>query len=65
MDEKTIQLDFDTSELDEVIKKTEQIKKHMEKAMELANSIASMNLDVRVNAVINDKTAELARITAE
>jgi hexokinase len=37
----------------------------MEKAMELANSIASMNLDVRVNAVINDKTAELARITAE
>ena len=65
MDEKTIQLDFDTSELDEVIKKTEQIKEHMEKAMELANSIASMKLDVRVNAVINDKTAELARITAE
>ena len=28
----------------------------MEKSMELANSIASMSLDIRVNAAINDKS---------
>ena len=65
MDEKTIQLDFDTSELDEVIKKTEQIKEHMEKAMELAGSIASTDIDIQVNAVVDGRHTEFARVTTD
>lgn len=53
------------SNLDEVAAKAEQLAEHLEKAIELANSIASMNLDLRINTVVDDKTTELARITAE
>ena len=37
----------------------------MNEAMELASSIANMDLDLRLRAVFDDKATELARITTE
>ena len=55
----------DTSELDEACAKAERLKNCLQEAMELAHSIASLDLDLRINAVIDGKSAELARVTAE
>ena len=43
----------DTSELDEACAKAERLKNCLQEAMELAHSIASLDLDLRINAVID------------
>ena len=55
----------DTSELDDICAKAERLKSCLQEAMELADSIASLDLDLRINAVIDGKSTELARVTAE
>ena len=56
---------IDTSALDEVTAKTERLVSYLKEAMELANSIASMDLDLRINAVFDDESTELACISTE
>lgn len=60
-----IKVTADTAALDEVNNRIEEMTDHLEKAMELANSIASMRLDIRINTVFDDKPTELARVTTE
>lgn len=55
----------DTSELDDICAKAERLKIYLQEAMELAHSIASLDLNLRINAVIDDKSTELARVTTE
>ena len=55
----------DTSELDDICAKAERLKSCLQEAMELAHSIASLDLDLRINAVIDDKSTELAHVTTE
>ena len=55
----------DTSELDDICAKAERLKSCLQEAMELSHSIASLDLDLRINAVIDDKSTELARIATE
>ena len=55
----------ETNDLDQTIGKVEKLNRLLNEAMEIANSIASLNLDLRINAVINDKSTELARISTE
>ena len=59
------EFEFDTSSLDEVEKRIEKMAEHLEKAMELAESINQMRLDLRFDAIINDKPTELASVTAQ
>ena len=51
--------------IDEVCAKAERLRDLMNEAMELASSIANMDLDSRIRAVFDDKATELARITTE
>ena len=51
--------------LDEAFAKAERLRDLMKEAMELASSIANMDLDLRLRAVFDDKSTELARITTE
>lgn len=60
-----LQLEPDASPLDSVIEKAEHMNELLREAMEIAESIASIDLDLQINAVVNDKTAELARIITE
>ena len=55
----------ETNDLDQTIEKVEKLNGLLNEAMEIANSIASLNLDLRINAIINDKSTELARISTE
>lgn len=63
--EAFVKLEVDFSEVEELRKKTEEMTKHIQKAMELAASIASTRLDLRLNAVVDGKPTEFARITTE
>lgn len=60
-----MKLKTDIAQMDGVINKAEEFKKILTEAMEIAYSIASLNLDLQINAVVNDKPTELARITTE
>ncbi len=53
----------DTSEIDEVLAKAQKLTDYLEKAMELSNSIANSDLNIRISTEINDKSTELASIT--
>ena len=53
----------DTSEIDEVLEKAQKLTEYLEKAMELSNSIANSDLNIRISTEINDKSTELASIT--
>ena len=55
----------DTFELDEVCAKVERLRGCLQEAMELAHSIASLDLDLRIKTVIDGKSTELARVTTE
>ena len=67
MPEKTynIKLEPDTQSLDETIKQVQRMNNLLKEAMEIAQSIASLQLDLRINAIVNDKSTEFARITTE
>lgn len=55
----------DTSEMDEVTRKAERLKEIMNEAMELANSIAKIKLNIPISAILDGNATELARVTAE
>ena len=55
----------DMTELDEAMRKAEALAESLNQAMEIADSIADKDLSVRLSAILNDKTTELARITTE
>lgn len=55
----------DTSEMDEVYAKAECLTRCLQEAMEQAHSIASLDLDLRINVVVDGKSTELARVTIE
>lgn len=60
-----MKIETDTSQLDIAIKKAERLRNIMEEAMQLASSMANMDLELEINAVFNDTATELARITTE
>lgn len=60
-----LKIETDTACLDQTIDKIKQMTQLLKEAMEIAKSIALIDLDLRINAVVNDKSTELARITTE
>lgn len=64
-DKIVVKITADTSELDQITEKAERFYKLMNEAMELVNSIANTNLDIRLRTVSDDKSTELASITTE
>lgn len=64
-DKIVVKITADTSELDQITEKAERFCKLMNEAMELVNSIANTNLDIRLRTVSDDKSTELASITTE
>lgn len=63
--EAFVKLEVDFSEVEELRKKTEEMTKHIQKAMELAGSIASTDIDFQVNAVVDGRHTEFARVTTD
>ena len=55
----------DTSKIDEAVKQVEKFCELMNEAMKLADSIAHMKLDLRINTICNGKPAEFASISTE
>ena len=55
----------DMSPVRDMLTKAKKINELMNEAMELADSIANTDLDLRVNAIFDGKATELARITTE
>lgn len=55
----------DTSEIEAEVKKAEKLRDTLEKAIELADSIAHKDLLIRLSTIVDNKPAELARITTE
>lgn len=64
-DKISVKVIADTSELDQITEKAERFCKLMNEAMELADSIARTNLNIRLSTVSDGKPTELARITTE
>ena len=64
-DEITVKVAADTSELDQITEKAKRFCKLMNEAMELADSIAHTNLNIRLSTVVDDSATELASITTE
>ena len=64
-DRITLKATIDTTEIDTITEKAERFCKLMNEAMELANSIAEMKLNIPISTVVNDNSAELASITTE
>ena len=60
-----IKIETDTSEMDEVMRKVEKLRKLMNEAMETANSIAQTKLNIPISAVFDGNATELASITTE
>ena len=60
-----IRLKPDTSEFDQIKNKIKHMDALLTEAMDIAQSIASLQLDLRINAVVNDKSIELAKIITE
>lgn len=64
MAEKVIvQITPDTTGIDELTEKAKKLRDILEEAMELANSIANVELNIRFSAELKDSSAELASIT--
>lgn len=64
-DEITVKVTADTSELDQITEKAERFCKLMNEAMEIADSIAHANLNIRLSTIVDDSATELASITTE
>lgn len=60
-----IDLNTNMAKIDEAKIKIEHIRCLLKEAMDIAESIASLRLDLRINAIVNDKSTEFARITTE
>ena len=60
-----IRLKPDLTELEATIQKIEKLKSMLDEAMDIAESIASLKLDLRINTVMDDESTEWARITTE
>ena len=64
MDKKYIvQITPDTKCIDELTERAKKLRDMLEEAMELANSIANVDLNIRFSTELKDGSAELARIT--
>lgn len=61
----SLNLKTDAPNIDRAIEKIQHMRGLLKEAMDIADSIASLNLDLRINAVIDDKSTELARISTE
>lgn len=64
-DKIAVKVTVDTSELDQITEKAERFCKLMNEAMEIVDSIAHTNLDIRIRTVSDGNSAELASITTE
>ena len=62
--EVLIRVSADTTDLDKVTEKAERLVDLLNEAMELANSIACTELNLRISTVIDDKPTEFACITS-
>lgn len=65
MAETTIKIKVDKSEIDDTLEKARELCELLNRATELADSIAHKNLSIRLRAVSDGETTELARITTE
>ena len=66
MDEEkkmTIEFEVDTSSLSEVEKRIERMAECLDKAVELAESIASTKINIGFDAIINDSHTNIGKIT--
>lgn len=63
--EKTVIIKVDKSEIDETIEKVRELCELLNRATELADSIAHKDLIIRLSAVSDGKTTELASIATE
>ena len=63
--EVLIRVSADTTDLDKVTEKAEKLVDLLNEAMELANSIACAELNLRISTVIDGKSTEFACITTE
>ena len=63
--EKMVLIKVDSSEVDESLDKARELCELLNRATELADSIAHKDLFMRISAVSDGKTAELASITTE
>lgn len=63
--EKKIQIKIDKSEIDETLEKARELCELLNRATELADSIAHKDLFIRLSAVSDGDATELASITTE